>query len=62
MAATVATNMVQALAQAGVRSVYGVVPPEASFTQAQGFSFYLLKEVQGGGAGNVVASLGSELR
>ena len=37
-------------------------PPKASFTQAQGYSLYLLKEILGGGAGDVIESLKSELR
>lgn len=38
------------------------MPPKASFAQAQGYSLYLLKEILGGGAGDVVESLESELR
>ena len=35
--------------------------PKATFTQAQGYSLYLLKEILGGGVGSVVESLESNL-
>ena len=38
------------------------MPPKATFAQAHGFSLYLLKEVLGGGAANVVESLESNIR
>ena len=38
------------------------MPPKASFKQAQGYSLYLIKEILGGGVGDVVESLESNIR
>jgi pyruvate dehydrogenase (quinone) len=38
------------------------LPPKATFAQAQGFSLYLLKEILGGGAGEAVEAIESNLR
>ena len=38
------------------------LPPKATLAQAQGYSLYLLKEILGGGAGDVYESLDSNLR
>ncbi len=38
------------------------LPPKASLEQARGYSFYLIKEILGGGAGNVLEELGSNVR
>ena len=38
------------------------LPPKATFSQAQGYSLYLLKEVLGGATGDVVETLDSNLR
>ncbi len=38
------------------------LPPKATLAQAKGYSLYLLKEILGGGAGDVIDSLESNLR
>jgi pyruvate dehydrogenase (quinone) len=38
------------------------MPPKASFSQAKGYSLYLLKEILGGDADGVLETLGSNLR
>ena len=38
------------------------LPPKATAAQAAGYSLYLLKEILGGGAGDVIDSLESNLR
>ncbi len=38
------------------------LPPKTSLEQARGYSLYLLKEILGGGAGDVLESLGSNVR
>ena len=38
------------------------LPPHTSLEQARGYSLYLLKEILGGGAGDVLESLGSNVR
>ncbi len=38
------------------------LPPKASLEQARGYSLYLIKEILGGGAGNVLEELGSNVR
>ena len=38
------------------------MPPKTTFAQAQGYSLYLLKELLGGGAGDVVETLDSNIR
>ena len=38
------------------------LPPKTSLAQAQGYSLYLLEEILGGGAGNVLEALESEVR
>ncbi len=38
------------------------LPPKTSLEQARGYSLYLLKEILGGGAGDVLESRGSNVR
>ena len=38
------------------------LPPKATFSQAQGYSLYLLREILGGASGDAVETLGSNLR
>ncbi len=38
------------------------LPPKTSLEHARGYSLYLLKEILGGGAGDVLESLGSNVR
>ena len=38
------------------------LPPKATLAQAKGYSLYLLKEILGGGASDVIDSLESNLR